>query len=62
MKTYFQVEHKLLLGPKECLEIIFPKPCGVSFQEVMRCGEMTNSSILLFSSLFSIFLVGKIGH
>lgn len=63
MKTHFLVEHKLLFGPGECFKIIFPKPCGVSFLEEMRRGEMTNSSILLFSSLPSfIFLVGKIGH
>lgn len=62
MKTHFLVEHKLIFGPGECFKIIFSKPCGVSFLEEMRWGEMTNSSILLFSFLsFSIFWVGKIG-
>lgn len=51
VKTHFLVEHKLLFGPGECFKIIFPKPCGVSFLEKMRWGEMTNSSILLFSPL-----------
>lgn len=59
MKTHFLVERKLPFGPRECLTVIFPNPCGVSFLEEMRWGEMTNCSTLLFSSLLILHIFGR---
>lgn len=57
MKRRFLGEHKLPFG--ESSKMISLKPYGVSFLWEMRWGEMTNSSILLFSFLSSVFEGGE---